>query len=150
MSRQAWLRACVAGALVAIIAMAGGFTTGTRVKLGPMISVSPTSIEFANTITGNFTYETVTISNTGDAADYLTTATPFEGTFFATFGGTCNVSIDPNDPTERNYWIPANESCTFQWGFHPPHPGKFHGTGTLIFDNSPSITLSFTARGTQH
>ena len=144
----AWLRACVVGALGALIATAGGFTTRGRVKIGPVISVSPTSVGFANTVAGEFNYQMVTISNTGDADDYVSTAAPPEGTLFATFGGSSNFSVDPNDPT-HNYRIPANGSCTFQWGFHPPHPGKFTGTGTLTFENSPSITLSFTGKGTK-
>ena len=152
MSRQRWLRACVAGALGALmITTVGAFTTGKRgTKPGPVISVTPTSVTFANTLVGEFSYQVVTISNTGNAADYLTVAIPSEGTFFQTGGGTCNASVDPNDPNQRNYWIPAGFSCTFQWGFNPSKPGKQTGTGTMIFDNSPSIDLSFTGRGTKH
>lgn len=151
MSRQPWLRACVAGALGAlIITTAGGFTTGKRVKPGPVLTVAPTSITFANTIVGDFDYQEVTITNAGDAADYLTTATPSAGTFFTTFGGSCNLSIDPDDPNQRNYWIPAGGSCTLQWAFNPSKPGKQTGTGTLVFDISPSVDVSLTGRGTKH
>jgi hypothetical protein len=109
------------------------------------MSVSSTSLTFPTTVVGEFAYLTITIYNNGDADEYLYTATA-SGDFFPTFGGTCNTSIGP---TGRNYYIPAGTSCTFQWGFHPSHPGKHIGTGILDFDISPSISISLTGRATR-
>ena len=120
------------------------------------LSVSPTSLTFGPIAVNGFTFAMVTITNSGDAADYIATATPVEGTFFATFGGTCNTSIDPSDPLQRNYWIPAGGSCTFQWGFHPTTrgggrpPWTSTGSGTLFFDSHAPISISFTGLATPH
>lgn len=148
MSRQRWLRLGVVGALGALmITTTGGFTTRKRVaKPGPVLSVSPTAVTFATVSVGAFDYQMVTITNSGDATDYISTATA-DAPFFPTFGGTCNTSIDPNDPNHRNYWIPAGSSCTFQWAFNPTtHPGKYTGTGTLIFDVSSPLNVSLTGK----
>lgn len=120
------------------------------------LTVSPTSLTFGPIPVNSFVYAMVTITNTGDAADYIASATPVEGTFFATFAGTCNTSVDPNDPLERNYWIPAGGSCTFQWGYHPTTrgggkpPWTQTGSGTLTFDSHAPISISFTGLATPH
>lgn len=119
------------------------------------LAVTPSSITFPTTPVGGFSYDTVTISNTGDTADYLVTATASpDPPFFPTFGGTCNTSIDPNG---RTYWIPAGGSCTFQWGYHPTtRPGKGRppwtqtGTGTLFFDSGTTLAVSFTGQVSPH
>jgi hypothetical protein len=137
---------------------------GTRSSVSPtsasILTVSPTSLTFGPTPVGTFDYEIVTISNSGDAADYISTvnfptATP-DPPFFPTFGGSCNTSIDPNDPNQRNYWIPAGGSCTFQWGFHPTTrgggrpPWTATGSGTLSFDSGASFSIDFTGLSTPH
>lgn len=133
-----------------------GVRLGASMAAASNLSVTPTSLTFGPTPVNSFVYAMVTISNSGDAADYIVTATPSEGTFFATFGGTCNLSIDPTDPAQRNYWIPAGGSCTFQWGYHPTTRGGGRppwtetGTGTLIFLNHASISIPLTGLATPH
>lgn len=133
-----------------------GVRLGASMAVASNLSVTPTSLTFGPTPVNTFVYDLVTISNSGDAADYIVTATPSEGTFFATFGGTCNVSVDPTDPNQRNYWIPAGGSCTFQWGYHPTTrgggkpPWTQTGTGTLIFLNHAPISIPFTGLATPH
>ena len=138
-----------------------GIVTGARPSssltvTASNLSVSPTSLTFGPIAVNAFVYAMVTITNSGDAADYIQTATPGEGTFFATFGGTCNTSIDPDNPSLGNYWIPAGGSCTFQWGYHPTTRGGGRppwtqtGTGTLIFVGHAPISISFTGLATPH
>jgi hypothetical protein len=115
---------------------------------GPVLSVSPTTVAFAPTPVGVISYEIVTITNTGDATDFISSATPVESPFFATFAGTCNTSVDPI--TLKNYYIPAGSSCTFQWGFDPSRPGRQTGTGTLNFESGATLTVSFTGRALPH
>ena len=132
----------------------------TRSSVEPSIAssnltVSPASLFFGPTAFGSFDYDIVTISNTGDAADYITTATATpDNTFFPTFAGTCNTSVDPDDPNDppRNYYIPAGGSCTFQWGFSPPvrRPRFYAGSGTIYFDSGASLTITFGAFGIPH
>lgn len=121
------------------------------------LTVSPTSLTFGPVKVGTFAYAFVTISNSGDAADYISTATATpDPPFFPTFAGTCNTSIDPNDPNQRNYWIPAGGSCTFQWGFHTTKrgggrpPWTHTGSGTLYFDSAAPISIAFTGLATPH
>jgi len=138
-----------AAAMIMILTM---FTTSAARRSaavgGPVLSVSPTSVAFAPTPVGGFSYEIVTITNTGDATDFISSATPVESPFFATFGGTCNFSVDPI--TGKNYYIPAGSSCTFQWGFNPSRPGRQTGTGTLNFESGATLTVSFTGRALPH
>jgi hypothetical protein len=115
---------------------------------GPVLSVSPTTVAFAPTPVGEFSYEIVTITNTGDATDFISSATPVESPFFATFAGTCNTSIDPI--SGKNYYIPPGFSCTFQWGFNPSRPGRQTGTGTLSFESGATLAVAFTGRGLPH
>jgi hypothetical protein len=150
MSRQRWLRACVVGALGGlVITTTGGFAREQRAgRLGPVLTYFPRPVDFGTTVVGEIAYQLVTIQNNGDADDYLSTATATDP-FFPTFGGTCNTSLDPLDPT-HNYRIPAGGSCTFQWGFNPTHPGKYNGTGTLQFEQSATLPVNFVGRGTKH
>jgi len=138
-----------AAAMIMILTM---FTTSAARRSaavgGPVLSVSPTAVAFAPTPVGGFSYEIVTITNTGDATDFISSATPVESPFFATFGGTCNFSVDPI--TGKNYYIPAGSSCTFQWGFNPSRPGRQTGTGTLNFESGATLTVSFTGRALPH
>ena len=128
----------------------------SQMVVSSILSVSPTSLSFGPTPVNTFAYAIVTISNTGDAADYIAGASPVEGTFFATFAGTCNTSIDPNDPNQRNYSIPAGGSCTFQWGYNPTTrgggkpPWMQTGTGTLTFDSHAPISIPLTGLATPH
>ncbi len=135
----------------------GARSSASPTILSSNLTVSPTSLTFGPTPVGTFAYAIVTISNSGDAADYISTATATpDPPFFPTFAGTCNTSIDPNDPNQRNYWIPAAGSCTFEWGFHPTThgggrpPWTHTGTGTLFFDSSPSLSIDFTGLATPH
>ncbi len=127
---------------------------GSVITASSNLTVSPTSLTFGPTPVGSFAYDIVTISNSGDADDYISTATATpDFPFFPTFTGTCNTSIDPNG---RNYWIPAGSSCTFQWGFHPIKrgggrpPWTITGSGTLYFDSFAPISISFTGLSTPH
>ena len=140
-------RRTVAAAMLTMLTV---FTTSAarRSAVGPVLSVSPTAVVFAPTPVGEFSYEIVTISNTGDATDFISSATPVESPFFATFGGTCNVSIDPI--SGKNYYIPPGSSCTFQWGFNPGRPGRQTGTGTLNFESGATLTVALTGRGLPH
>jgi hypothetical protein len=139
----------VAAAMVTMLIM---FTTSAARRsaavAGPVLSVSPTTVAFPLTPVGGFSYEIVTITNTGDAPDFLTTATPGEPPLYATFGGTCNLSIDPN--TQKNYYIPAGSSCTFQWAFNPSRAGRQAATGTLIFESGATLTVLLTGRALPH
>ncbi len=85
----------------------------------------------------------MTITNNGELTETLTTAeaTP-NPPFFPTFGGTCNV--------QYSYMLPAGQSCTFQWGFKPQHPGKVTGTGTISFLSGASLGVVLVGKGTPH
>jgi len=150
MSRQRWLRACVVGVLgtFAMITTAA-FTRERPVgPLGPVLTYFPRPVDFGTTMVGEISYQLITIQNNGDADDYLVTATATDP-FFPTFGGTCQTLVDPNDPTHK-YRIPAGQSCTFQWGFNPDHPGKFTGTGTLDFEQNITLPVNFVAKAKKH
>ena len=135
-------------------AVIGTSPSASVITASSNLTVSPTSLTFGPTPVGTFAYDIVTISNSGDADDYISTATATpDFPFFPTFGGTCNTSIDPNG---RSYWIPAGSSCTFQWGFHPIKrgggrpPWTITGSGTLYFDSFAPISISFTGLSTPH
>lgn len=139
----------VAAAVITMLIM---FTTSAARRSaavgGPVLSVSPTTVAFAPTPIGGFSYEIVTITNSGDATDFISSATPVESPFFATFAGGCNFSVDPI--SGKNYYIPPGSSCTFQWGFSPGRAGRQTGTGTLSFESGATLTVSFTGRGLPH
>jgi hypothetical protein len=139
----------VAAAMITMLTM---FTTSAARRSaevsGPVLSVSPTAVVFAPTPVGEFSYEIVTITNTGDATDFISSATPVASPFFATFGGTCNFSVDPI--SGKNYYIPPGSSCTFQWGFNPSRPGRQSVTGTLYFESGATLTVSLTGRALPH
>jgi hypothetical protein len=123
-------------------------TSATRrsvAVVGPVLSVSPTALVFATTVVGDFAYGIVTVTNSGDAADYISTATADPNPpFFPTFAGTCNTSVDGNG---QNYYIPAGTSCTFQWGFHPSRAGRVNGSATLSFQSGATLTIDLTGMG---
>jgi hypothetical protein len=114
------------------------------------LSVSPTTLTFSPTPVGpecpgaNCTYEIVTITNNGTATEHLIGASA--GTpgppFWPTYGGTCNM---PN-----LYVLPPGESCTFQWGFKPEHPGHVQATGQISFESGQSVSVELDGRGTPH
>lgn len=133
----------LAGLLAVLLISTTSAARRSVAVVGPVLSVSPTAITFANTAVGEFDYQIVTITNSGDEADYILTANA-DQPFFPTFGGTCNFSVDGNG---QNYYIPAGTSCTFQWGFNPAKPGKSTGEGTLFFQSGAKIDVSFTGRG---
>ena len=135
----------VAAVALTVLVLLTSTAARSRRTPGPVLSVSPAAITFATVAPGEFDYQLVTVANTGDADDYIQTATATpDPPFFPTFGGTCNTSIGPDGVT--NYFIPAGGSCTFQWGFHPARPGKQTGTGTLVFVTSAPITVTFSAK----
>jgi hypothetical protein len=110
------------------------------------LSVSPTSVEFPDTPVGpdcpgsNCTYALVTITNNGTDTEHLIGATVGPpGPFWPTFGGTCNVP--------RLYYLPPGESCTFQWGFRPEHPGNASATGTITFESGATVTVELNGKG---
>ena len=142
-------RTFAAGTILAfIVATVSGFAVGGGTATAAGLTLSPTALTFAPTTVGDFDYQMVTITNGGAEAEYISTATTSGNPpFFPTYGGTCNFSVDE---TNKNYYIPAGESCTFQWGFHPARPGKQMGTGTLYFDSGATLTVTFTGKGTPH
>ncbi len=111
------------------------------------LTVSPAVVVFPNTPVGpdcpgnNCSYAMVTIANNGaqDVTLGVAEADPSQ-TFWATYGGTCNVVYA--------YVLPAGQTCTFQWGFAPPHPGKFMGTGTISFADGSMVGVVLTGKGT--
>jgi hypothetical protein len=111
------------------------------------LSVSPTSVEFPDTPVGpdcpgaNCTYAIVTITNNGADTEHLTTAyaSSDHGPFWPTFGGSCNYP--------GLYYLPPGESCTFQWGFKPQHPGNAHATGTIKFESGGTVTMELNGKG---
>jgi hypothetical protein len=111
------------------------------------LSVSPTTLTFAPTVVGpecpgaNCTYGMVTITNNGTATEHLVGATA-GAPFWPTYGGTCN--------TPNMYLLAPGESCTFQWGFKPEHPGQAHGTGQISFESGQSVSVQLDGRGTPH
>ncbi len=117
------------------------------VRAAASLTVSPTEVAFTNTAVGtqcpgsNCSYTMVTITNTGSQTERLVGAkgdpTP---PFWPTYGGTCNVKY--------LYLLPPKESCTFQWGFKPQHPGKFKGRGSISFESGATVTVSLTGLGT--
>jgi hypothetical protein len=146
MMKARGLSTVAAGALTVLVLLTTTAARSTRTP-GPVLSVSPSAITFATITAGEFDYQMVTITNSGDAGDYIQTATADpDPPFFPTFGGTCNTSIGPDGVTP--YYIPAGGSCTFQWGFHPTHPGKRTGTGTLVFVTSAPIDVSLSGKAT--
>lgn len=112
------------------------------------LSVSPSVLVFPNTPVGpdcagaNCSYAEVTITNNGTETEQIVTADPTQPTltvpFWATFGGTCNLN---------NYYIDPGQSCTFQWGFKPVHPGRALGVGTISFLSGASVGVVLTGRG---
>jgi len=149
MTKHRWTQAFVAAGLTVLVMFTTSATRSRVAVVGPILSVTPTAITFAPTVVGAFNYQLVTITNSGDAADYITTATASPNPpFFPTFGGTCNTSIDPNN--NKNYYIPPGFSCTFQWGFHPEKPGRRPGTGTLFFDSGATLAVTFSGVATPH
>jgi hypothetical protein len=113
------------------------------------LTVAPATLSFPTTPVGpacpgaNCTYAMVTITNTGSGTEHLVgAAAGSSGPFWPTFGGTCNL---PN-----MYFLPAGESCTFQWGFKPAHRGRAHDTGTITFESGESVTFELEGRGTPH
>ena len=135
----------IATAAVVFLATASLLTPNALAQL----SVSPSVVVFPNTPVGsacpgdNCSYAEVTITNNGTATEHLISAeaTP-DPPFWPTFGGTCN--------TPDAYFLPAGESCTFQWGFKPEHPGKSNGVGTVSFESGASVGVVLTGRGTPH
>jgi len=139
----------VAAAVITMLIM---FTTSAARRSaavsGPVLSVSPATVVFAPTPVGGFTYATVTITNSGDAADFISTATPVEPPFFAPFAGTCNTSVDPI--SGKNFYLLPGSACTFQWGFNPSRAGRQTATGTLYFESGATLTVSLIGRGLPH
>ena len=144
-SRLAGTQTVFALVCAAAMSLAGG---RGAVNASSILSVSPSAVVFSNTTVGTFDYQMVTVSNTGTDGDYIATADAVPNPpFFPTFAGTCNTSIGPSG---ANYWIPAGESCTFQWGFHPSKPGKQSGVGTLSFASGATASVTLTGKGTPH
>jgi hypothetical protein len=149
MTKHRWSQPVRAAGLTVLVMFATSATRSRVAVVGPILSVTPTAVTFDPTVVGGFNYQFVTITNSGDAADYITTATasPYPP-FFATFAGTCNTSIDPNN--QQNYYIPPGFSCTFEWGFNPAKPGRRPGTGTLVFQSGATLAVTFAGVATPH
>jgi hypothetical protein len=136
--------------LVLLFALTIGAVSMGKIAIAASnLTVSPTLLSFDDAVVGaacpgtGCTYAEVTITNGGDALEHLSTATTDpEPPFFPTFGGSCN--------TPNAYDIPVGESCTFQFGFKPQHPGKFTGTGTINFDSGASVTVDLVGFGRHH
>jgi hypothetical protein len=112
------------------------------------LTVSPSSLTFPPTPVGpdcpgdNCAYADVTISNSGPDTEHLVGADAPSGAFWPTFGGTCNV--------QHLYFLPAGQSCTFQWGFKPEKPGQRRDTGHISFESGASLSVELEGRGTPH
>jgi hypothetical protein len=127
----------------------GAISIGRTATAASNLTVSPAVLVFPDTVVGtdcpgaNCTYAEVTITNGGTDTETLTTAnTDTDPPFWPTFGGSCN--------TPDAYMLPAGESCTFQFGFKPTHPGKFTGTGTINFASGASVSVDLIGFGRHH
>jgi streptogramin lyase len=110
------------------------------------LTVSPNALVFPPTPAGpnypdNFSFQSVAITNSGPTNQILTTATADpDPPFFPTFGGTCN--------TVYGYNIPPGATCTFQFGFNPPAPGSYTGSGTISFSSGAALHVGLSGTGT--
>ena len=107
---------------------------------GPAVSLSPFSLTFPNQTEGTTSaVESVTLTNTGNAALRITGAFGISGDFAFGDGGTCPA-------VGRS--VAAGQSCTITVVFTPTATGTRTGTVTL-YDNAPDSpqTISLTGTG---
>lgn len=134
---------CTATPVFLFLAIASLFTNNVLAQ-SSNLTVSPAVVVFPNTPVGtdcpgvNCTYAMVTITNNGSQTEQLVTAEA-DSPFWPTYGGTCNATYA--------YYLPAGESCTFQWGFKPVHPGRVVGVGTVSFKSGASVGVLLTGVG---
>ncbi len=115
--------------------------TFTLLVSGPMASVSPTSINFANIKCGSSTTSTVTLANTGTVALSITKVALTLGT-----------NADSDDFAVKNGCsssLASGKSCTINITYTPDDPGAQSAT-LVITDNAPGSPqqVSITATNT--
>jgi hypothetical protein len=103
------------------------------------VTVSPHVVKMKAKV-GTITYGVVTITNTGASSEVLWTATAPNPPFWPTWGGTCNSLL-------LSKVVAADQSCTFQFGFHPTQKGRVSGQGTLMFLSGANPTVQLKGIG---
>jgi hypothetical protein len=139
----------VAGGLaVGLVVMAAGLALmASPAVAGGTLHLKPHILKFAKATPGGAcdpgsgcTYAELTIVN-GTAAVETITSGNANDPFGVTWGGTCN--------NEYAYAIPADTSCTLQFGFEPSTPHvSFTGTGTVGFANGTELSVTLRGRST--
>ena len=102
--------------------------------LQPLISVTPTSLNFGGTVTGITNTQTLSVSNAG-SANLAVTQASLSGAGFALSGLTLPLSVAPGG------------SSQFTVSFAPTTAGTFSGTLMLV-NNSPTPSLGVAVTGT--
>ncbi len=102
--------------------------------------MSPSPLQFAATRVDETSFAVVTITNGSPGSDRLDGADVEGETFWATFGGTCNVTYA--------YVLGPGVACTFQFGFAPPTVGTHMATGTLTFESGTMLSIPLSGTGT--
>jgi hypothetical protein len=132
-AKKLWVRLAVCGLLGVLI-----FAVDTRPGVAA-VTVSPHVVKMKAKV-GTITYGVVTITNTGASSEVLWTATAPNPPFWPTWGGTCNSLL-------LSKVVAADQSCTFQFGFHPTQKGRVSGQGTLMFLSGANPTVQLKGIG---
>jgi len=97
------------------------------------VTVRPISVVMRAPV-NTYKYHMVTITNSGPGTETLVGGYATAGSdFWVTWGGTCNVTYA--------YIIPANKSCTLQWGFKPTVKGPVTASGSIMFEGGTTLDI---------
>ena len=112
----------------------GGAGTATS---SPLLTVSPTSVDFGNVAVNNAVTEPVTLTSTG-TAPVTVSAAAISGAGFAVSGGSFPLTLNPN------------QSVVLQVKFDPASAGAATGQLAVASDSSanPTVRVSLTGTGT--
>ena len=121
-------------AFISIVVL--GFMLSNWTALGTSgLSVTPTTVRFPPTAPGSYSYQSVTITNSGTSPETFSGGNTPSAKFFSTQGH-CS---GPNYYTS----IPAGSSCDYEFGYAPSNPGVQCGAGTISFESGAVLNLTF-------
>ncbi|HVX21649.1 MAG TPA: choice-of-anchor D domain-containing protein [Acidimicrobiales bacterium] len=142
-------RLAIAAGTVLASAVGVGLTAGAAGATTPVLTATPTQVDFGDTPVGQFGFGSVRLQNDGSSNDHVSGATlsgpdVADFTLFALCGTTTTVIT----VARTGFTVPAGQTCLIGIFFSPAAAGPRQATATFDDQSADPPSVSLTGNGT--